>query len=110
MNETIRFDITIDCGADYETDFQFTEDDENTLIDMTGWSVEAQLREFPESRDCLDFTCSADTDGFHISMSGTDTAQIGYTLGFYDVFITDPYGNRTKLVKGRAFITPRTTR
>lgn len=110
MNETIKCDINIECDADYKADFQITEDDESIVHDMTGWGIEAQLREFPEATDYFDFTCTADENGFHISMDHTETAKIGYTLGCYDVFITDPYGNKTKLIKGKAYIAPRATR
>ena len=109
MNEAVRFDITINPGADYAIDFQPIEDDE-TPISVSGWSADAQLREFPESMDHIDFTCTSDSTGFHLTLSKDETAKIPYTRGYYDVFITDPDNGRTRLVHGRAIVRPRATR
>lgn len=109
MTEAIIYDITIDAGADYQIDF-FYEDDDGTVISAEGWTCEAQLREYPESDEYQTFSCSADEDGFHLTIGHSISQNIGYTKGCYDVFIIDPDGERTKLSKGRAFILPRTTR
>ena len=109
MSEAIKFDISINTATDYTIDFSPTEDDE-TPIDMTGWTAEAQLRQYPEAIDYLDFVCTADENGFHMSMDHDTTALITYSRGHYDLFITDPDNRREKLAMGRAYIYPRTTR
>ena len=110
MSESLKHDIHIECDADYKADFQLSEDDEKTIIDMTGWTAQAQLREYPEAIEYLPFACTADETGIHITMAHENTAKISYTRGHYDVFITDPDGGRTKLIKGRAYIYPRAVR
>ena len=109
MSEPIRYNITIFTRADYQIDFETTEDDD-TPVSMEGWSAEAQLREFPEARDYIEFTAYADSTGFHMTMDKELTAKIPYTRGTYDLFIIDPDDTRSKLAYGKAIIIPEVTR
>ena len=105
----IKYDITIQAGSDYAIDFSYEEDD-GTVIPVTGWGVEAHLREFPESNDNHVFAGTADAYGFHVTMDHTETSKISYTLGAYDVFIIPPCGGREKLIYGKAHIIPEVAR
>ena len=110
INEQILYNISVEPGADYDIDYIYAEDDE-TPVDMSGWVIESQLREFPEAKDYFSFSTSADENGIHLHMPYTTTLKIPYTRGYYDVFMTDPdHNTRVKLISGRAFITPRATR
>ena len=74
---------------------------------MSGWYVDATLREFAESANGIDFICTADVEGVHIRLTPSQTKDIGYSLGEYDVLITDPDNNqRVKLIRGKAKIVP----
>ena len=108
MNEAIVYDITIQKKGDYHIDF-LTEEDDGTPIDVSGYTVESHLREFPESNEYLEFTGIADETGIHLDMAHSDTAKIGYTRGYYDVFVSEN-GNREKFAMGRARIIPEVTR
>ena len=104
------YDITIKAGADYTIDFTYAEDDE-TPIDLTGWTAEAQLRETDTAPDAVDFSCSVDSAGVHLELDHDETAALRYAVGCYDVFITDPGGtSRTPLIRGQALIVPGVTR
>ena len=110
MKETLKHDLTIPVGADYQVDFIYEEDD-GTVVDVSDWTVESQIREYPEANDCIEFTCTADEDGFHLTLSAEETEQLTFSQGVYDVFITSPSEiYRTKLVKGRVLVDPDTTR
>ena len=108
MKDVIVYDITIHRGADYHIDF-LTEEDDGTAISVTGMTAEAHLREFPESNEYQAFTCTADGTGFHLDMGHADTLKIGYTRGYYDLFILEN-GDREKFARGRARIIPEGTR
>lgn len=110
-DDILRYEITIHPNEDYQMDIIYADDDE-LPVDMTGWTVEAQLREFPEAHDGLDFTCSADSEKITISMAHDLTEGIGYNYGYYDVYITSPEPDsiRTRLIGGKAYILPRSTR
>ena len=104
MIREIIYDITVYAGANYTLDMAYIDDDENP-IDMSGWYVEATLREFAECADGIDFFCISDSDGVHIFLTSEQTGELGYSLGEYDVFITDPDNTtRVKLIKGKARI------
>ena len=105
MNDII-YNITIYQGASYMLDLAYEEDD-STPIDMSGWLVEATVREFAECTDGTDFLCIADASGVHIVLTPAQTKALGYQSGEYDIFITDPDNNvRVKMVSGRANIVP----
>ena len=110
MNEIPKHDIKIKQGGDYSIDFIYTDDDENP-IDLTNWTIFSHIRQTPQSYDYFPFTCSADENGIHLSLSKELTDEITFSKGFYDVFITDPNNEkRTPLIQGEVTIIPRSTR
>lgn len=102
---TELMDIVIDCAGDFGMSFTLR-DEEGDLIDLTGAVVTAQLREFPESLDHFDFSCSHNGQGGQvvIGMSWRVTAKIPYTRGVYDVFVDFPNDTRKKYLKGKVEI------
>ena len=110
MNDVLIYNLTIDHGSDYSVHFRF-EDDDDTPISLAGWTVEATLREFPECHVGIDFLPIADSEGIHLYLSSTDTENLGYQYGVYDVFITTPDNNcRVQIVTGRTHIRARSAR
>lgn len=108
MSDVIVYNITVQKGADYHIDF-LTQEDDGTAISAEGLTVEAQLREYPESHEYLDFECTADETGIHLDLSAADTIKIGYTSGYYDVFLVEE-NSRDKFARGKAKIIPEVTR
>ena len=109
MSDVLIYDITIHAGTDYAIDFDYTDDDE-VSVDVSGWSVEAQIREFTESLNAIAFDCTTDASGYHLTMDSEKTAKIMFSRGVYDVFITDLSGIRSKLIQGHAAIIHGATR
>ena len=107
--ETLVYDITIKAGVDYSIDFDYTDDDE-VSVDVSGWTVESQIREYPEAINHIDFTGTADSTGFHLTMDGDTTSRLHFAMGVYDVFITDGNGTRAKLIEGHVKVIPEVTR
>ena len=109
-DDQLIYNITIKRGADYTVDVIVAEDDE-APIDLSGWTAEAQVREFPESNEAESFTCSVDVAGIHLTMPRSTVDRLGYTQGKYDLFITDPdNSSRTRLIHGIAYVIPEVTR
>lgn len=109
-NDQITHDLTIKVGEDYAVDMVYAEDDE-TPVSVSGWTVEAQVRQYEQDYDYVPFTCTADATGFHLTMAKEVTRKLTYTRGTYDVFVTDPDNTaRSKLVEGRVYIIPEVTR
>ena len=109
MEDTLVYDITIKAGVDYSIDFDYTDDDE-VSVDVSGWTVESQIREFPEAITYIGFTGTADEHGFHLTMDSSTTSKLHFATGVYDVFITDQLGIRAKLIEGHVKVLPEVTR
>lgn len=110
MNDIPKYDLTIMQGQDYTIDLIYAEDDE-TPIDVTGWTIDSHLKQYPHALDYFPFNCTADESGFHLSLPKEETDQITFSKGFYDVFIIDPdNAKRTPLIYGAATIIPGSTR
>lgn len=107
---SLQHDITIECGADFFLSF-LVRDGTNALVDLTGAVIEAHLREYSEASDYFAFTAVHNNGGGRITltMPHEDTAEIGYTSGVYDVYVTQN-GTRTKRLYGDVTIVPEVTK
>lgn len=81
-----QHDLLIFTGADFSLTFTLT-DGEGIIQSLVGKTIQAQLREAPQSADYLDFTCTHTGAGGTITISLTheQTANISYTKGVYDI-------------------------
>lgn len=109
--EIKKCDITIECGATF-TMYFVVRDNNNSLVDLTGSTVEAQLREYAEANDYFEFTATHNGSGGRVTltMPFEDTAAIPYTSGVYDVYITDQNNDREKYLIGDVNIVPAVTK
>ena len=103
------YDIVLEAGADFSMTFALT-DPEEEPVDLTGCTLKAQLREFPESNIVYDFTVTHNNEGGIVvmSMPRSSTELIGFTAGVYDVFLTG--SSKDKVLWGKARIIPNVTR
>ena len=108
-NEVLKYDLTIKAGSDYQVDFIYTDDDE-VPVDVSGWTVESQIREYTEALNAIAFEGTADENGYHLFMDAETTAALRFKTGVYDVFITDGSGTRSPLIEGHVNIIGGVTR
>ena len=89
MAEENRLNIGIECGIDFVMPFTWY-DENGDPMDLTGATVEAQLREYEASPDFFEFACYHNGAGGRITvtMLHETTAQIPYSYGVYDVHVT----------------------
>lgn len=106
-----QFDITIECGADFSLNMAIR-NSEDALVDLTGCTVSAQLREYPEASDYIAFTATHNGEGGKItlSMAHESTAQVGYSAGYYDCFVTFPDTSVQKVLWGEVTVIPAVTK
>lgn len=105
MSEEKKYNIKIECGADFI--LPFTWYDNNGLpMDLTGATVEAQLRETSSSPIAYDFMCTHNGSGGRITLTLLKeiTSQISYSYGQYDVFVNLASGLRVRPLYGDAII------
>lgn len=93
MADGNKYNITIECGADFVLPFTWYDNNGNP-VDLTGATVEAQLRETSSSPDAYDFICQHNGSGGRIAITlpRESTTEISYSYGVYDVFVTLPSG------------------
>ena len=100
MAEENKYNITIETGADFVLPFLW--ETNGIPKDLTGTRIEAQLREYPEAVDVIDFTCSHNGEGgtITITLPNEVTKAIAYTYGVYDVFVVYPDGTKKRPLRG----------
>lgn len=107
----IKANLIIDQGASYSTSINVTDDDDN-IIDLTGYTAVAQMRKHYTSVTyySFDVTVNGSQGDVVLSMSANATNIIPAGRYVYDCELTDTTGNRSRLVEGIVTVTPQVTR
>ena len=104
--------IFIDQGATFTTTVTVT-DSSGSAVNLSGYSVAAQIRKTFLSASATAFTASisnASSGEITISLSPTQTAALEAGRFVYDVLITDSSGTKTRVVEGQVTVNPSVTR
>lgn len=111
MARLTSYDININCGADFVLSF-LIRDGNGQLIDLTGATITATIREFPESTEYQEFVATHNSTGGKITLvlPHEITELISYSYGCYDVYIEHEGGTREKVLFGNAKIISSVTR
>jgi len=105
--------IVIEQGFDFDTTFQLEDTATAALLDLTGYTVESQLRKTYTSSTAVSFasTITDATKGkVQISMASTITADLKPGRYVYDVKLTTGGGAISKPVEGAALVRAGVTR
>lgn len=107
----IRGNIAIDQGSTFSTAINVT-DANSAVVDLTGYTGEAQIRKHYTSSTAYDFTVTitANTGIVTLAMTANNTANIDSGRYVYDCEITNSSGVVTRLVEGIVTVTPQVTR
>ncbi len=100
-----RYDITIHQGATFNLPLQYTTNS-GTPINMTGYSIEAELWNKTGTTKLADFSVpwTAQVSGmFRLRLTSAVTSGIT-EQGQYDVMFTEPSGDKYYILQGTAFI------
>tara|TARA_Y100001935_G_scaffold237245_1_gene222591 strand:+ start:1135 stop:1467 length:333 start_codon:yes stop_codon:yes gene_type:complete len=104
--------IFIDQGATFTTTVTVT-DSSGSAVNLSGYSVAAQIRKTFLSASATAFTASisnASSGEITISLSPTQTAALEAGRFVYDVVITASGGTKTRVVEGQVTVNPSVTR
>ena len=104
--------IFIDQGATFTTTVTVT-DSSGSAVNLSGYSVAAQIRKTFLSASATAFTASisnASSGEITISLSPTQTAALEAGRFVYDVVITGSGGTKTRVVEGQVTVNPSVTR
>ena len=106
-----EYNITINKYSDFKRTFQLKEDD--VILDITDYTFDGSLRENYTELASVDFVTAITDAGaglFTISLTDTVTADMDPGTWVYDVVMTNPAGEKTRLFGGKAFVQQGATR
>jgi hypothetical protein len=105
-----RVNIIMDQGATFNTQYVFTDDNDN-LIDFSTYTANSQMRKAYTSNTAYVFAVSMNSNGTIIlSMNSATTSSITAGRYMYDLEVQDTNGTRSRLVEGMVTVTPEITR
>jgi hypothetical protein len=99
------YNISLQRRADYSVQLQF-KDSTNTSINLTSWTVAAQVWNQGRTTKYADFTVAytnRSTGTVTISLSDTDTALFP-NEAYYDVLLTNPSGLKEYYLEGLVYV------
>ena len=99
-------DFTVDRRADFGLRLTF-KDSTSTGIDLTGYTVDAQVWEETRTTKYADWAVAyTNRSGGTVDISLTDTQTATFTpsILFYDVLLTEPGGSKNYYLEGKLFI------
>jgi len=105
--------IVIEQGFDFDTSFQLEDTFTNNLLNLTGYSMESQLRKTYTSSSSVSFasTFVQNSEGIiRISLASTITSTLKAGRYVYDVKMISDTGTIFKAVEGCALVRAGVTR
>ena len=105
--------IVVDSGVDFSQIFTLENVNTNSALDLTGYSVKAQMRKHSGATGVTTFTASvydAGTGKVKIGLSTTSTAALKPGRYVYDVVLTDTPNFMSRVVEGMVLVREGVTR
>ena len=100
------YNMTIQRRSDHSIQLVF-KDSSNTAIDLTGFTVEAQVWEETRTTKYADFSVTytnRSTGTIDIALTDTQTATFSPNILKYDVLLTNPTGLKEYYLEGSIFM------
>ena len=100
------YNFTLQRRSDHNIPLLF-KDGNNTAIDLTGFTVEAQVWEETRTTKYADFSVTyTDRSAGSVSIALTDTQTATFTPNIlkYDVLLTDPSGSKEYYLEGTIYV------
>ena len=105
--------IVINQGTDFSQVFNLA-DSSNDQIDLTGFTLSAQIRKHAGSSVSVDLNPTVVTPstqgGIRITLTDVQTSTLKPGRYVYDILITDTSGLKTRVVEGSAIVREGVTR
>lgn len=100
--------LVVNSGTDFSQSFTLEGSYNNSPLNLTGYTVAAQMRKWSGSSAAITFETlieSPPTDGrLLIHLPYTDTANIRPGRYVYDVVITDSFGIKNRVIEGMVLV------
>ena len=101
--------LVINTDSDFNQTSTLEDAATNSGLNLAGYSIKAQLRKWPGEDDAKKVDCTTtilSTSGGRIQISLTDnkTGDLNDGRHVYDILLTDPSGNKTRVIEGSAWV------
>ena len=105
--------LTVNTGATFSQQFTLENTATNSATDLVGYSIAAQMRKHASSTSATDFTATivnASAGKIRVGLGTATTSTLKPGRYVYDVLVTDPMGERTRVVEGSVLVREGVTR
>lgn len=99
--------IVINTGVDFSQVFTLEDGQTNSVINLTNYSVKAQMRKHPAATGVTTFTSSifnASAGQIKLGLSTTSTADLKEGRYVYDVILTDTASVMSRVIEGSVLV------
>lgn len=104
-------ELTVERGTSFSTIIT-VEDSNGDAINLTGYTANSQIRKSYYSTTANSFTATVTGTAngeITLSMTAANTSNLAAGRALYDLLITSPIGEKTRVVEGIVTITPNVT-
>jgi len=105
--------IVINSGTNFSQSFTLESSDTNSALDLTGYTVSAQMRKYAGSSTAITFTTSIDSPEtlgkILISLDSSQTTNLKPGRYVYDIVITQS-NLKTRVIEGMVLVREGVTR
>ena len=106
--------LVVNSGADFSQSFTLEGSDTNSAFDLTGYTVDAQMRKWAGSSTAIYFDASIESPPtlgqILLRLTAFQTISIKPGRYVYDVVIMDEFGVRNRVIEGMVLVTEGVTR
>ncbi len=105
--------LVINSGATFQQQFNIEGSTSNAATDLTGYHIAAQMRKHAGATGVTTFTATitdADDGAIRVGLSSVTTATLKPGRYVYDVLLTDPSNEVTRVVEGSVLVRQGVTR
>tara|TARA_B100000614_G_C14511471_1_gene478755 strand:+ start:219 stop:557 length:339 start_codon:yes stop_codon:yes gene_type:complete len=99
--------LTVNTGTTFSQIFTLESADTNSATDLTGFTASAQMRKHPGSSSATNFTTSiinATAGRIRVGLTTSQTSVLKPGRFMYDVLVTDPSGEVTRVLEGSVLV------
>jgi hypothetical protein len=101
-----RANIVLDQRTTFTTAIDLNDANGNP-IDLSSYSILAQVRKSPTSTNAVSFTATGNSSGIILlSMNAATTSTLSAGRYVYDVLVTNVSGQATRVVEGQVTVSP----
>lgn len=106
--------LVINAGTNFSQTFTLESGDSNSALNLTGYTVSAQMRKYAGSSTATTFTAGIPNPGtlgkIIISLTSAQTTDLKAGRYVYDIIITDVNSVKTRVIEGMVLVREGVTR